>query len=61
MIGSPLKKARPSIDQTAATEGRTETQSLSAALNSAVSNNDATPTATAAQTSSMKVEDEEEL
>jgi len=37
-IGSPMKKARPSVDITNASEKLNTTQSLSAALDSVVSN-----------------------
>lgn len=59
LVGSPLKKARPSIDQTNSSEKYSATQSLSAALGSVMGGS---PGATPAplQPSSAKVEEEEE-
>jgi hypothetical protein len=73
LVGSPLKKARPSIDQGTSSEKFAATQSLSAALGSVVgggvssttgtSSTPATGNAPAATTnnSTVKVEEEEEL
>ncbi|GJN71947.1 beta-lactamase-type transpeptidase fold domain-containing protein [Purpureocillium lilacinum] len=69
IVGSPLKKARPSIDQSSAVD-KTSTQSLSAALNTAVSgastgSTSSTPAPAgvvkAAPLGKTKVDEEEEL
>lgn len=59
LVGSPLKKARPSIDQTNAGDRYSATQSLSAALGSIVSGTPEPPKIEA--TTTPKVEEEEEL
>ncbi|KAG6037660.1 hypothetical protein E4U41_004886 [Claviceps citrina] len=63
LLGSPLKKARPSVDMTNATEKLSATQSLSAALDTAVSG-PAASSSTSATTLARPVkaeEDEDEL
>ncbi|PFH62214.1 hypothetical protein XA68_14621 [Ophiocordyceps unilateralis] len=50
LLGSPLKKARPSIDQTNAGDKATPSQSLSAALNDVVEGRSAGTTTTATTT-----------
>ncbi|QPG94508.1 hypothetical protein C2857_006255 [Epichloe festucae Fl1] len=61
LIGSPLKKARPSIDITNAAEKYGTTQSLSAALDAAVSDPAASSSTSAtAAAPPSKVEEEEE-
>ncbi|UKZ49993.1 hypothetical protein TrVGV298_004248 [Trichoderma virens] len=63
MVGSPLKKARPSVDQTNIGDRFSATQSLSAALGTAVSNKAESPTKEGAATSTpeIRIEEEEEL
>ncbi|KAH8176870.1 Beta-lactamase-type transpeptidase fold domain containing protein [Sarocladium implicatum] len=65
LVGSPLKKARPSIDQGASNDKLSATQSLTAALGSIVGSGpapgSATTSAPPASESKPKVEDEEEL
>lgn len=62
LVGSPLKKARPSVDITNTGEKFGTTQSLSAALDAAVSGTSA-PTTTSTTTTAPppKVDEEEEL
>lgn len=62
LVGSPLKKARPSVDITNTGEKFGTTQSLSAALDAAVSGA-STPatTSTTAAAPPAKVVEEEEL
>lgn len=63
LIGSPLKKARPSVDVTNTGEKLSTTQSLSAALDAAVSvtSAPATTSTTTTTTPPSKVDEEEEL
>ncbi|KAK5995085.1 hypothetical protein PT974_03478 [Cladobotryum mycophilum] len=61
MVGSPLKKARPSVDQTNNGERYSNTQSLSAALSSIVSGVAETSTPAPTTAPPLKVEEEEEL
>ncbi|POR32883.1 Uncharacterized protein TPAR_06919 [Tolypocladium paradoxum] len=61
LVGSPLKKARPSIDQTNAADKQTTTQSLTAALGAVVSGNTAAAANTVSAAATIKVEEEEEL
>lgn len=62
LLGSPLKKARPSIDQTNAGDRFSAAQSLSAALDSTVSGAPSTsPQQGEAATPMKKTEEEEEL
>ncbi|KFA68198.1 hypothetical protein S40285_01612 [Stachybotrys chlorohalonatus IBT 40285] len=59
IVGSPLKKARPSVDFTNSPDKFSATQSLSAALSSAVAG--PSEAGAAAPKRDMKVEEEEEL
>ena len=61
LVGSPLKKARPSIDQLSAADKQTTTQSLTAALGAVVSGNTVAAPSTVGAAATIKVEDEEEL
>lgn len=62
MVGSPLKKARPSVDQTNIGDRFSATQSLSATLGTAVSNNAESPGKEAAAVTKPEIRiDEEEL
>ncbi|KAH0601513.1 hypothetical protein MHUMG1_00389 [Metarhizium humberi] len=63
LIGSPLKKARPSVDVTNTGEKLSTTQSLSAALDAAVSVTSAPATTSTTTTTAppSKVDEEEEL
>ncbi|KAL6696502.1 hypothetical protein J3F84DRAFT_299151 [Trichoderma pleuroticola] len=60
MVGSPLKKARPSVDQGNTGERFSATQSLSAALGTAVSTKAESPTKEGASTSTPEIKIEEE-
>jgi hypothetical protein len=61
LIGSPLKKQRPSMDQAFSAEKFSKTQNLSAALESAVSGSSgSTPNQTTTEPK-LKIEEEEEL
>lgn len=61
LIGSPLKKQRPSMDQSFSAEKFSQTQNLSAALESAVSGSSgSTPNQTTTE-AKLKIEEEEEL
>jgi hypothetical protein len=63
MVGSPLKKARPSVDQTNIGDRFSTTQSLSAALGTAVTTGAESPSkeAVATATPEIKIDEEEEL
>ncbi|KAL5094879.1 hypothetical protein Trisim1_005607 [Trichoderma cf. simile WF8] len=60
MVGSPLKKARPSVDQGNDGDRFSTTQSLSAALGTAVSTKAESPTKEGASTSTPEIRIEEE-
>jgi hypothetical protein len=60
MVGSPLKKARPSVDQGNDGDRFSATQSLSAALGTAVSTKAESPTKEGASTSTPEIRIEEE-
>jgi hypothetical protein len=62
LVGSPLKKARPSVDITNTGEKFGTTQSLSAALDAAISGTSAPATTSSTMTAPpSKVDEEEEL
>jgi hypothetical protein len=63
MVGSPLKKARPSVDQTNAGDRFSTTQSLSSALGTVTSSGTESPTkeSPALVKPEIKIEEEEEL
>ncbi|GFP54732.1 hypothetical protein TASIC1_0004035600 [Trichoderma asperellum] len=63
MVGSPLKKARPSVDQTNTGDRFSTTQSLSSALGTITSSGAESPTkeAPALAKPEIKIEEEEEL
>ncbi|KAM0480952.1 hypothetical protein ACHAPX_003843 [Trichoderma viride] len=63
MVGSPLKKARPSVDQTNTGDRFSTTQSLSSALGTVTSSDAESPTkeSSALVKPEIKIEEEEEL
>ena len=61
LVGSPLKKPRPSMDQSVSNEKYTATQSLSAALDAVVSGAQSSGAGTSTTQVKAKVEEEEEL
>lgn len=61
LIGSPLKRQRPSIDRAFSAEKFSATQNLSAALESAVSGSSGSTPNQAPTQPTPKIEEEEEL
>lgn len=61
IVGSPLKKARPSVDQGSAADKYSATQSLSAALGSAMTGSSSTTPNSNPTENNPKIEEEEEL
>lgn len=61
LIGSPLKRQRPSMDQSFATEKFSATQGLTAALESAISGSSSSTPNPAIVETKAKIDEEEEL